>query len=78
MYPAKLLLNKTSTPDKETSFLDLNMKIYCSDIYTSVYVKRDDFGFPNGDVPELHSCGIYISQLVKFARCCTSVLDIYS
>ena len=53
-------------------------------ILVSVYDKRDDFGFPivnfpwlNGDVPRLTSCGVDISQLVRFARCCTSVLDFH-
>ena len=38
------------------------------------------FCFPwlSGDVPRLQSHGIYISQLVRFARCCTSVLDYHS
>ena len=82
IYPAELQLNKTNTSDKETSFLDLNIKVIGSDIHTSVYDKRDDFGFPivnfpwlSGDVPRLPSYGIYISQLVRFARRCTSVLD---
>ena len=62
---------------------DLNIKVIS--IHTSVYDKRDDFGFPivnfpwlSGDVPRLPSYGIYISQLVRFARCCTSVLDFHS
>ena len=65
--------------------MDLNIKVIGSDIHTSVYDKRDDFGFPivnfpwlSGDVPRLPSYGIYISQLVRFARCCTSVLDFHS
>ena len=69
----------------DISFLDLNIKVIGSDIHTSVYDKRDDFGFPivnfpwlSGDVPRLPSYGIYISQLVRFARCCTSVLDFNS
>ena len=33
------------TSDKETSFLDLNIKVIGSDIHTSVYDKRDDFGW---------------------------------
>ena len=85
IYPAELQLNKANTSDKETSFLDLNIKVIGSDIHTSVYDKRDDFGFPivnfpwlSGDVPRLPSYGIYISQLVRFARCCTSVLDFHS
>ena len=55
------------------------------DIHTSVYYKRDDFGFPivnfhwlSGDVPRLPPYGIYISQLIRFARCCTSVLEFNS
>ena len=78
-------LNKANTSDKETSFLDFNIKVIGSDIHTSVYDKRDDFGFPivnfpwlSGYVPRLASYGIYISQLVRFARCCTRVLDFHS
>ena len=63
----------------------MNIKVAGSDIHTSVYDKRDDFGFPivnfpslSGDVPRLPSYCIYISQLVTFARCCTSVLDFHS
>ena len=85
IYPAELQLNKANTSDIETSFLDLNIKVIGSDIHTSVYDKRDDFGFPivnfpwlSGDVPRLLLYGIYISQLVRFARCCTSDLDFHS
>ena len=67
IYPAELQLNKANTSDKETSFLDLDIKFIGSDIHTSVYDKRDDFGFPivnfpglSGDVPRLPSYGIYI------------------
>ena len=56
-----------------------------SKIHTNVYDKCDDSGFPiinfpwlSGDVPRLPSYGVYISQLIRFARCCTSVLDFHS
>ena len=82
IYPAELQLNKANTSDKETSFLDLNIKVISSDIHTSVYDKRDDFGFPIVNFPwlrgRLPSYVIIISQLVRFARCCTSVLDFHS
>ena len=78
-------MNKANTSDKETSFLDLNIKVIGNDIHTSVYDKRDDFGFPivnfpwlSGDVPRLQSYGIYISQIVRFARFCTSFFDFHS
>ena len=48
IYPSELQLYKANTSDKETSFLDLNIKVIGSDIHTSVYEKRDDFGFPFG------------------------------
>ena len=61
IYPTELQLNKANTSDKET-FLDLNIKVMGSDVHTSVYDKRDDFGFPivnfpwlSGDVHRLQS-----------------------
>ena len=84
-YPRELHQNKANASDKETSFLDLNIKVVGSNIHTSVYDKRDDVGYPivnftwlSGEVPRLPSYGIYISQLVRFARCCTSVFDFHS
>ena len=78
-------MNKANTSDNKTSFLDLHIKVIGSDVHTSVYDKRDDFGFPivnfpwlSGDVPRLPSYGVYISQLVRFARCCTRVSDFNS
>ena len=69
IYPRKLHLNKANNSDKETSFLDWNIKVIGSNIHTRVYVKRNDFGFPIvnfpwliGDFPRLSSHGIYISQ----------------
>ena len=79
-----LQLNKAKTSDKETSFLDLNIKVNGSDVHINIYNKRDDFEFPivncpwlNGGVPRLQSHGIYISQLVRIARRYTSALEIF-
>ena len=65
IYPAEIQLKKANTSDKETSFLDLNIKVISNDIHTSVYDKRDNFRFPfvnfpwlSGDVPGLTSYGI--------------------
>ena len=85
IYPRELQLNKAKTLNKETSFLDINIKVIGSNIHTSVYDESNDFGFPivnfpwlSVDVPRFPSYGIYISQLVQFALCCTSVFDFYS
>ena len=75
IYPRELQSNKANTSDKETSFLDLNMKFIGNKIHTSVYDKYDYFGFPivnfpwlSGDAPRLPSYCINISQLGRFAR----------
>ena len=75
IYPRELQLKKANTSDKEASFLDLNIKVIRNNIHTSVYDKRDDFGFPiinfpwlNGDVPRLPSYGIYISHTTGYGK----------
>ena len=84
IYPRELQLNKANTSE-ETSFMDLNIKVIRNNIHTSVYDKRDEFEFPivnfpwlSGDVPRPPSYGIYILQLVRFARCCTNVFNFHS
>ena len=46
--------------------------------------KRDDFNFDivnyphlDGDVPRATSYGVYISQLIRFARACSSAEDFH-
>ena len=65
-----------------TPFLDLDITIEQGKLITNIYDKRDDFAFPivnfpflDGDVPLAPSYGVYISQLVRFARVCSSVSD---
>ena len=84
-FPTAIQLNKANTSDKETSFLDLNIKVIGSIVHTSVYYKRDDFGLPivnfhwlSGDIPRHSSYGVYVFQLVRFARCSTSNSDFNS
>ena len=43
IYPTEFQLNKEITSDKETPFLDLNIKVVGSDVHISVYDKRDVF-----------------------------------
>ena len=85
IYQTELQVNKSNISDKETPFLDLNIKVIWNGIQTSVYDKRDNFGFPivnfpwlSGDVPRLSSYGVNIYQLVRCARYCASVFDFHS
>ena len=75
IYPSELQLNKTNTSDTEAAFLDLHLSISNDIVSTKIYDKRDDFyfeivNFPflDDDVPCSTSYGVYISQIIRFAR----------
>ena len=73
IYPSKLQLNKANSSETEAPFLDLHLYILDGLISCKIYDKRDDFeivNFPylDGDVPRRASYGVYISQLIRFAR----------
>ena len=82
IYPPELQLNKANESDIQASFLDLNITLKDTLIHTKIYDKRDDFNFDivnfphlEGDVPLAPSYGVYISQLIRYARSCTDVVD---
>ena len=56
--------------------------IYNGTVSTKIYDKRDDFDFDidnfpflDGDVPRRTSYGVYISQLIRFARASSNLSD---
>ena len=82
IYPSELQLNKANMSDAEASFLDLHLSISDGFVKTKIYDKRDDFDFDivnfpflDGDVPRSTSYGVYISQLIRFARVSSHVDD---
>ena len=75
IYPSELQLNKANASDTEAAFLDLHLSISNDIVSTKIYDKRDDFDFEginfpflDVDVPRSTSYGVYISQLIRFAR----------
>ena len=85
IYPSELQLNKTNTSDTEAAFLDLHLSISSDIVSTKSYEKRDDFDFEivnfpflHGDVPRSISYGVYMSQLIHFARASSHVADFYT
>ena len=63
-------------------FLDLHLSISNDIVSTKIYDKRDDFDFEivnfqflDGDVSRSTSYGVYISQLIRFARASSYVAD---
>ena len=80
IYPTELQLNNAISSDTEAQFLDLNLSITNGIVSSKIYDKRDDFNFEtvnfpflDGDVPRPPSYGVYISQLIRFARVCSNV-----
>ena len=62
--------------------MDLNLCISNGTVSTKIYDKRDDFDFDivnfpflDGDVPRRISYGVYISQLIRFARASSNLND---
>ena len=79
-YPPELQLNKQH---RYRSPLFRLTSFYANGFVSSqIYKKRDDFSFDmvnfpllDGDVPRRASYGVYISQLIRFARLCNHVTD---
>ena len=82
IYPAELQLNKANFSDTEAPFSDLYLSIHNGAVSTKISNKRDDFDFDivnfpflDGDVTRRTSYGVYISQLIRFARASSNVSD---
>ena len=84
IYPPELQLTDTSTSSTEVCYLDTHIKTgdTTTPFRISIYDKRDDFtfqivNFPHMDsnIPANPAYGVYISQLVRYARICTSKVD---
>ena len=82
IYPTELQLNRANSSDTEAPFLELNLCISNGTVSTKIYDKRDDFDFDivnfpflDGDVPRRNSYGVYISQLIRFARASSNLND---
>ena len=82
IYPSVLQLNKASASDTEAAFLDLHLSISNGIVSIKIYDKRDDFDFEivnfrflDDDCPRSTSYGVYISQLIGFARASSYVAD---
>ena len=87
IYPPELQLNIANTADTESPFLDLHLSISNGFVSSKIYDKRDDFDF---DIVNFPFFGwwrspfyllrgfwfyIYISQLIRFARVSSHVID---
>ena len=78
MYPAKLEIKDTTESISSASYLDFLLSIgRDGQLYTSIYDKRDNFNFHITNFPFLSSnisssLVFFISQLIRYARTCSS------
>ena len=82
IHPTELKLNSLILLILKLRLLDLNFSTTIGIVSSKIYDKRDDFNFEivnfpflDGDVPRSPSYGVYISQLICFARVCSNVDD---
>ena len=85
IYPRDLEIKLESSDKKKLSYLDLMIESQSSKLVFSVYDKRDDFNFEIVNYPYLESCipkksalGVFISQLIRYARICSIFSDFKS
>ena len=81
IYPPELAIKGTSESPSSASYLDLLLSVY-NGILTNIYDKRDDFDFRivnfpfiSSNIPESPAYGVYISQLIRYARACSFYND---
>ena len=80
VYPPELEIKHTTESNTSASYLDLLLSIgRDGQLRTSLYDKRDDFNFHITNFPFLSSkipsspdYGVFISQLIRYARACSS------
>ena len=76
IYPAELEIKDTTDADHRASYLDLDLS-YDRDkrLQVKLYDKRDDFDFNivnfqflSSNIPKSPAYGVYVSQLIRYAR----------
>ena len=83
IYPPELEVKETTDTASSASFFDLYLEFDDSDqLSTNIYDKRDDFNFkiinfPNmcSNIPGSPAYGVYISQLIRYARASSNHSD---
>ena len=83
IYPPELEAKETTDTASSATFLDLYLEFNESgQLSTKIYDKRDDFNFkiinfPNvcSIIPASPAYGVYISQLIRYARASSNYSD---
>ena len=82
IYPRDLEVKETTETEASSSYLDCYLYIDNGKLTTRLYDKRDDFNFPivnfpflSSNIPSAPAYGLYVSQLIRYARTCSNYQD---
>ena len=79
IYPRELEIKETTETTASSSNLDCYLYIDNGKLTTRLYDKRDDFkfNFPflSSNIPSAPTYGVYVSQLICYARACSNYQD---
>ena len=86
IYPKELTISETTKSTSVASYLDLLfIRDNTNNITTKLYDKRDTFGFHivnfpfmSSNIPSVPAYGVYASQLIRYACCCSNYSDFLS
>ena len=75
----ELIISETTESTSVASYLDLLfIRDKSNNITTKLSDKRDTFGLHTVNFPFMSSNGVYASQLIRYARCCSNYSDFLS
>ena len=79
IYSRELEIKETTETTASSSYLDCYLYIDNGKLTTRLYNKWDDFNFPivffsflSSTIPSAPAYGVYVSQLIRYARTCSN------
>ena len=82
IHPRELEIKETTETAASSSYLDCYFYIDNGKLTTRLYDKRDDLYFPivnfpflSSSIPSAPAYGLYVSQLIRYARACSNYQD---
>ena len=82
IYPCELYIKDTTESSIPNSYLDCYLNIDNGKLITRLYEKRDEFNFQivnfpfmSSNIPSALAYGVYVPQLVRYARACCNYED---
>ena len=82
IYPRELQIKEITETAASSSYLYCYLYIDNGKLTTRLSDKRDDFNFPivnfpflSSNIPSAPAYGVYVSQLIRYARACSNYQD---